>query len=531
MNGKYLLRTLGCKVNQYESQQIREILESQGLRPARPGESADLAVINSCAVTASASAKTRQATRRASQGGTTPTIVVGCGATADADRLARIPGVIGVWGHDQDLADQIRRHVVHQLSSRPVPEAAGARVAETDAATRVQAGENEEWMIAGVPAPGPGAVPTVGPDLPVLSSIAPASAYVNGNAAALNSQADPSPSAEGDGQPIHRFADHERAFLKIQDGCDAHCTYCIIPRLRPNLRSKSVADAVAEAKALVRAGHREIVLTGIYLGAFGRPTAIRKRFDDRRSPLAELVEAVAEVDGLVRLRLSSLEPGDVSDELLDVLATHDACVPHLHLPLQSGSPEILRRMNRQYDRADFLDMIERVRSALDRAAISTDILVGFPGETEQDFEQTVSTARQAGFCKIHAFPFSPRQQTAAARWTDRFVPGTVVRRRMERLRTVEAELARCFEEQCVGTIERVLIERSGRHLPADSGLLCGRSDRYFRVYFEADPGSRLRPGDIAWVRIHRVSPRRVHGTLLGAPSLDRPLRVLAGNEC
>ncbi|MCP4249143.1 MAG: radical SAM protein, partial [bacterium] len=393
MNRKYLLRTLGCKVNQYESQQIRELLESQGLRPARPGESVDLAVINSCAVTASASAKTRQATRRASQGGTTPTIVVGCGATADADRLARIPGVIGVWGHDRDLADQIRRHIVHQLSSRPVPEAAGVRVAKADAATRFRAGEDEEWMIAGVPAQVPWAVPTVGPDLPLLSSIAPPPADVNGDALRSSPVAAPRPPAELDVQPIHRFADHERAFLKIQDGCDAHCTYCIIPRLRPKLRSKSVEHAVAEAQALVRAGHREIVLTGIYLGAFGRPTAIRKRFDGSRSPLAELVEAVAEVDGLVRLRLSSLEPGDVSGELLHVLATHDACVPHLHLPLQAGSPRILRKMNRQYDRADFLDMIELVRSTLDRPAISTDILVGFPGETDDDFEQTLATAR------------------------------------------------------------------------------------------------------------------------------------------
>ncbi|MCP4250537.1 MAG: TRAM domain-containing protein, partial [bacterium] len=137
----------------------------------------------------------------------------------------------------------------------------------------------------------------------------------------------------------------------------------------------------------------------------------------------------------------------------------------------------------------------------------------------------------AGFCKIHSFPFSPRQQTAAARWTDQFVPGTVVRRRIDELRSVEAELARRFEQQCLDTVERVLVERRGGHLPADSGLLCGRCDRYFRVYFQADPGGRLRPGDIAWVRIDRVSPRRVHGTLLGAPSLDRPLPVLAGDGC
>jgi len=325
---------------------------------------------------------------------------------------------------------------------------------------------------------------------------------------------------------IHRFDDHERAFLKVQDGCDAFCTYCIIPRLRPRLDFKPIEAAVAEAQALVRAGHREIVLTGIYLGAYGRRTAVRRRFDEDRSLLADLVDAVAQVEGLVRLRLSSLEPGDVTDELLDVLAANDCCVPHLHLPLQSGSPRILRRMNRQYTVAEYLSMAERVKSALDRPAFTTDILAGFPGETEGDFEQTLSVARQVGFCKIHSFPFSPRTHTAAARWPREFVPPATIRNRLHRLRQLEQQTARKFQEQFVGCVERVLVERSRKSEAAS--LFHGRTDRYFEVHFEAGPAPRLRAGDVAFVRIDRVSPRRVHGTLAAVPAREVPLPVLCG---
>jgi threonylcarbamoyladenosine tRNA methylthiotransferase MtaB len=516
MSRKYLLRTLGCKVNQYESQQLREILESHGLRPARPSEVADLAVINSCAVTSSASAKTRQAVRRASSGGTIPTVVVGCGATADADRLRQISGVVGVWGHDQDLAQKVHDYIVHRLNLEPARDGAHAGAPGARSVSSGRDGRNDGWMSAGAPAAGERTEFADNPDSSVYHSIARRSGFVKLGWESAG--------------PIRRFDHHERAFLKIQDGCDAFCTYCIIPRLRPHLQSKPVESAVAEAEALVRAGHREIVLTGIYLGAYGRTTAVRRRFERDRCPLAELVDAVAGVEGLARLRLSSLEPGDVTDELLDVLAAHDCCVPHLHLPLQSGSPRVLRKMNRQYTVDDFLAMIHRVGGVLDRPAISTDILVGFAGEAEDDFERTLEVARQVGFCKIHAFPYSPRDKTAASRWKNELVDGRLVRERMECLQQVELETALRFREQFVGSVERVLVERS-RSDVRKVGQLClhGRTDRYFPVYFEVDAGSQLRSSDIVYVRIDRVSPERVHGTLVATPTLDLGLSVLSGH--
>ncbi len=516
MAWKYRLATLGCKVNQYESQQIRDVLASFAFRPARHGERADIAVVNTCAVTASASRKSRQAIRRVGDAGRTPVVVVGCGASADAERLRAIDGVEAVIGHDTDiplalatiLADRFARQQTDSL-----PDGSHVRNHEAE---RPDAVQEKVWMNPVEPrqrrrespsriADNPASAPIIPPVLPVVKTPDTLATH------------------------IHAFDGHQRAFLKVQDGCDAYCTYCIIPRLRANLRSKPVEVAVHEAIELVRHGHKEIIVTGIFLGAYGRDTAIRKRFGQGGSPLATLVSGLAGVPGLERLRLSSLEPGDVTEELLEVLASRSNCVPHLHLPLQSGSEAILRRMNRQYSREDFVDMLERVSRSLDRPAISTDIIVGFPGETEADFEASLEIARQAEFCKIHAFPFSPREQTAAARWQADFVPTALTRARLKQLAKLETEMSLQFRRRFVGLTERVLVETSH---PGDKdpfrALHSGRSDRYFRIHFEDDPDDALgtKEGDIVTVRIDRVTPGRTVGTLLRPESRDYPLPIL-----
>jgi len=516
MAWKYRLATLGCKVNQYESQQIRELLASHDFSPARHGERADIAVVNTCAVTASASRRNRQTIRRVSDAGRTPVVVVGCGASADTERLRAIDGVEAVIGHDADihralatlLADRFARQ---QTDSRPDHSSVRNHEAERPDAVR-----EKVWMNPIEPAPRRRESPSRTADNPVSTSIIPPLLPVVKTRDTLAT-------------PIHAFEGHQRAFLKVQDGCDAHCTYCIIPRLRANLRSKPVEVAVHEAGELVRHGHKEIIVTGIFLGAYGRETAVRKRFRPACSPLATLVEALASVPGLERLRLSSLEPGDVTEELLEVLASRTNCVPHLHLPLQSGSEAILRRMNRQYTRNDYLAMIERVSRSLDRPAISTDIIVGFPGETEADFEATLDIAGQAAFCKIHAFPFSPREGTAASRWQADFIPAAVAQARVKRLAKLETEMSLHFRRRFVGRTERVIVEASR---PGDDDscrpLLSGRSDRYFRVHFEDDPGDTpaAEEGDVVTVRVDRVTPGRTFGTLLRVEPGNYPLPVL-----
>jgi threonylcarbamoyladenosine tRNA methylthiotransferase MtaB len=519
MVGKYQISTLGCKVNQYESQRLREVLESLGMREAGPGDQPSLAVVNTCAVTVGASSKNRKLIRRLARGGQTSVVVVGCGASADGEQLRRLDGVTAVLGHNVDAPAELRRIAQQQvMGDRAAIPAHELRVVSDDRARPLALGDdvwmrprstNSDYRIEGSK--------DRRMSLQIVADAGPAVKTASTAAEPLLDR-------------IDGFAGHHRAFLKIQDGCDAHCTYCIIPQLRPNLRSKPVEAAVEEARALVRAGHREIILTGIFLGAFGRKTALRKRFTPGSTPLAGLVAALAKVDGLERLRLSSLEPGDVDDALLAVLASNRNCVPHLHLPLQSGSESILRRMNRQYARDDFLGMVDRVRAALDQPAITTDIIAGFPGETDGDFEATLDVARYCRFCKIHAFPFSPRPNTAAARWQKNFVPSSVTRERMDQLAAVERECSLTYRLSLVGRTERVIVEERvvrpvkpfvrGEHAARSSAgmsengsgaafLLRGRCDRYFEIHFGS---TRAEPGDLIDVRIDRVTPTRTHGT-------------------
>ncbi|MFQ5589779.1 MAG: MiaB/RimO family radical SAM methylthiotransferase [Phycisphaerae bacterium] len=513
MPGKYLLTTLGCKVNQYDSQRIRETLEALGWRPAQGGEKPDIAVVNTCAVTATASAKSRQLIRRIACGGDTPVYVVGCGAGADAERIRRIHGVHTILDHSVDIPAELEASLPglppfspNFIVSRPQPVVKlGLR--------RAARGELQTDHMSEHSATQP-------PRLPAVRE--------RSSVGQLRGR-------------IHRFAGHQRAFLKVQDGCDAFCTYCIVPRLRRELKSKPLDVALAEARALVRAGHTEIVVTGVYLGAYGRATALRRKMGKGGSPLSELVGALADVAGLERLRLSSLEPGDVDAQLLEVLASRRNCVPHLHLSLQSGSAKILRRMNRQYTPGQYVAMIDRARRALDQPAITTDVIVGFPGETEEDFRATLDLAAYACFSKIHAFPFSPREGTAAGRWSREFVHPSIVRERMRRLAEVESRCSYAYRQGLIGTSERVLVEgvdceprtpdskvghsSFGDGVPGRSAaydvqpaIASGRADRYFEVRVVAEGA---RPGDLVPVRIDRVTPTRTYGVLqrwLGARS-------------
>ena len=504
MVAKYRVVTLGCKVNQYETQQIRELLESLGLTPAQSAQPADYTVVNTCAVTATAARKSRQAIRRAARDGRATVLVVGCDASAEAERLRALPGVHTVLGHDVDIRSELHDLFVHQLKlGRPEPRSATPAAVPT-VAEHPTAHRDDGWMM---PVARLRPRPAKARQLchTTAQIMCPESADVKQTSALTGT--------------IERFDEHQRAFLKVQDGCDASCTYCVIPSLRPRLRSKPITVAVAEARRLVAAGHRELIVTGIFLGAYGRETARRHRLASAESPLASLVDALARVEGLTRLRLSSLEPGDVTAELLDVLAGHDACVPHLHLPLQSGSGDLLRRMNRQYSPADYLDMVELVQQRLDRVALTTDVIVGFPGETEPDFEATLDVVRRAGFLKIHAFPFSPRAGTPAARWTDRCIAPEEILTRMAELACLEREGSYALRRQLIGLPERVLLERQ---LEAGAGELrfMGRADRYFQV----EVATQSRPGDdqpelgaVVPVRIEWVTPSAT-GARVSAPA-------------
>jgi threonylcarbamoyladenosine tRNA methylthiotransferase MtaB len=288
--------------------------------------------------------------------------------------------------------------------------------------------------------------------------------------------------------PANDFAKQTRAFLKLQDGCDAYCTYCIIPKIRKNVCSITPKKALQHAKILIEAGHPEIVLTGIYLGAYGRNTTRRKKWQDtEKSPLTDFIEKLAKLKDLQRIRLSSLEPGDINEKMLQTLKNYPKLMPHLHLPLQSGSDNILKKMARQYRSSDFRQVIEKTRKTLDRPAITTDIIVGFPGETDQDFAQTLEMAEFAQFSKIHIFPFSPRQGTAAARMKPPVKP-QIVKKRTEKLAQLSEKLTKNYIKQFVGEKISIIIENEKKQI--------GRSERYFEVKITPNAPRQYKKGQL-----------------------------------
>lgn len=298
------------------------------------------------------------------------------------------------------------------------------------------------------------------------------------------------PCGSGDGPPLTSFGGHTRAFLKIQDGCDRFCSYCIVPSLRGPPRDKPLAAIVAEARALAGAGHAEIVVTGVNVG----------RWDRESGGLAAVLKALAGIDELSRIRLSSLHPEDLSSALLDVMASAPVFMPQIHLPLQSGSDDVLRRMNRGYDRGAFLAAVDRARAALDRPAFTTDVIVGFPGESDREFDDTLDLCRRVGFSRIHVFPFSVRPGTRAADIPGR-VPAQVIRRRSETLRKLGRALARKAAAEFNGEIVEVLCETRRR-----DGAWEGYDRRYFPVRFS---GPAMLKGRVARVRL-RATDFPVH---------------------
>lgn len=518
----FCLQTLGCKVNQYETEQVAALLRSRGLIETTPDQ-AELRIINSCSVTVQAASQSRQATRRMtrlpvisdaspapksslghpseqshdSQSARPRVLVMGCWATSDRPSAASLPGVDAVLTHQDDLSAELDRLLAAWGLSRHL-ECANEDLPHAFTFNRPPEATNEfGWMIKA----GSGAGESTS------GNKAKSALLVNENSQlryASNPRGANSLPLLGESQSARR-----RAFLKIQDGCDAHCTYCIIPKLRPTLFSKPPGEVVEEAQRLVEAGHVEIVLTGIFLGAYGQPTALRHRQAGGRSPLAYLVERICtEVRGLKRLRISSIEPGDLSDDLLATLISHEQIAPHFHIPLQSGCDRLLRRMNRQYRRDDFLRMVERVNSAFNRPALTTDIIVGFPGEGDAEFDQTVEVALRAGFIHIHAFPYSPRPGTAAARWQTDFIRGPVVNDRERVLQQLAQEQCLRFRTHLIGQIAEVIVER-GEQIIDGNAMVHGRSERYFPVHLNA---ADVTPGELVRVRIDRATDPHTFGS-------------------
>jgi threonylcarbamoyladenosine tRNA methylthiotransferase MtaB len=394
-------RTLGCKVNQVEGEQVVRELLDVGLDRVDEGL-ADVVIVHTCAVTGEADAKARKAVRRALSLSSRPIVVVtGCMAAVD-------PSALRALGERVVVEPDVRRVAL-----------AARRSARFDdigtAANGHPLGSADMW--------------------------APADATSSAQAAGARL---------GTGF-------HTRVMVKVQDGCDAFCTYCIVPLARGVPRSVPLEQVLAECSELVSAGAREIVLTGINVG----------RYEDGRDRLAELLAGVART-GIERIRLSSIEPGELRDETLAALSSIPAVCEHLHVPLQSGSDAVLQAMGRSYTTAEYAERIAAVRAALPDVAISTDVIAGFPGETEEQAEETLDFCRRAGFARLHVFRYSRRKGTRAAARPDQ-IPASEGARRAAALRTLDAEMRSTHALSAIGQVREVLIERmrlAGSERPA-----------------------------------------------------------------
>ncbi|WP_025028223.1 tRNA (N(6)-L-threonylcarbamoyladenosine(37)-C(2))-methylthiotransferase MtaB [Caldalkalibacillus mannanilyticus] len=275
---------------------------------------------------------------------------------------------------------------------------------------------------------------------------------------------------------VPEFTDRTRASLKIQEGCNNFCTFCIIPWARGLLRSRDPESVIAQANNLVASGYKEIVLTGIHTGGYGE--------DLEEYNLAKLLMDLEQVEGLERLRISSIEASQITDEVIEVLKHSTKVCRHLHVPLQAGDDSVLKRMRRKYTVAQFRERIEKVREVLPNFALTSDVIVGFPGETEEQFVNTYEFIREMLFAELHVFPYSKRTGTPAARMEDQ-VDEEAKNDRVHRLITLSDQLAKEYASQFEGEILEVIPESIYTEKP-DSGLVMGYTDNYLRVVFKGD---------------------------------------------
>lgn len=424
------LTTLGCKVNQYETQRILDSFESAGFAVVPFGVPSDVVVVNTCSVTGIAEGKSRYTVRRA-----------------------------------------------RRLSP-------GARIVVTGCAGQMALNQGADFLGADLLVPNPEKLDTYRRFAAAFPSLA----------ALAESRPAPRPPVKPEGRT--------RATVKVQDGCSARCSYCSIPYTRPGMRSRPAEEVLAEVRGLAEKGYLEVVLTGVLIGAYGPETGSGgPRFE-------ELVALLARESGIARVRISSIEMHQVTEPILELVG-QGLVAPHLHIPLQSGDDGVLRDMNRGYSRLGYLALCERVRRELPRTMLTTDLMVGFPTETEHAFRESLDAMERARFLKTHVFRFSPRPGTPAEQWGDP-VPDSV---KQERSRHMQEEGERIGADRVrgfLGQTVRVLVEGRVR----EQGLLEGTSDEYLTVRMAGSPTlSRT----FQWVRLDEERGGVAFGEVVSVP--------------
>lgn len=401
MGKTFSILTLGCKVNQYESEAMSELFESRGYRQVENDDFSDVYIVNTCTVTNLSDRKSRQFIRKSKKNNPNSVVaVVGCYSQVSPEEVKSIEGVDVVVGTTD------RNRIVDLIE---------------------ESKKNNEKI-------------NIVKDLKNVREFANTTNFDSNN--------------------------RTRAYMKVQDGCNRFCTYCIIPFARGPIRSRTIEDSVREARTLADRGFKEIVLTGIHIGSFGMDLG------DMR--LIDLIEAIAEVDGIERIRLSSVEPLIITDDFMERAVKTGKLCDHFHLSLQSGSNNILKAMNRRYTREDYIEKANIIRKYMPHAGLTTDIIVGFPGESQEDFEDSMKIVKEVGFSRIHVFKYSKRKNTRAAVMKNQ-IDGNVKKERSEKLIALGEEYQEIFERENMKTTQSVLFEE--KH----DGVYYGYTTNYIRV--------------------------------------------------
>ena len=374
--------SLGCKVNTYESEYIRNILEKRGYEIKDFSDKCDIYIINTCTVTNTSDTKSSKMLRRARKENP-DAIIVAMGCFIESNKDNPIPGIdIVIGNRDKDK----------------VPDLIDEYLKNKERIIRLYKGRTDIF----------------------------------------------------EDMYITNFPGRTRAFVKIQDGCDNFCSYCIIPFVRGKCRSKDKDKVIEEITALVNNGYKEVVLTGIHTGSYGRDLDIS---------FADLLNEIIKIKGLRRLRISSIEATELNEDVLNILKNSNIIVDHLHIPLQAGSNEILKSMNRKYDLKYFEDKIAEIRSIRPDISITTDIIVGFPGETEELFKETLNTVKRINFSKVHVFPYSERKGTKSERLPNK-IAANIKKDYVKRLIELSKELEIEYASKFIGKELEILVEQT-----------------------------------------------------------------------
>lgn len=431
---KVAFYTLGCKVNQYETEAMIESFETAGYETVDYEEYADVYIINTCTVTNMGDRKSRQITRRALDSNPDAFIaVVGCYSQVSPDKVIEIPGVKLVVGTNE------RAKIVELVE---------------------YAIEKEEK---------------------------------------INMVSDIMEVREFEEMSIKNYKSRTRAFLKIQEGCDQYCSYCIIPYARGHIRSRKPESILEEVKLLAENGFREIVLTGIHVASYGR--------DLGDTSLIDIIEQVHQVAGIERIRMSSVEPKTLNDDFIARLSKLDKICRHFHLSLQSGCDATLKRMNRKYTTEEYLTVVNKLRSVFPEVAITTDLIVGFPGETEEEFQSTVEFVKKIDFSGMHIFKFSPREGTPAAAHKAQ-IPPPVKEQRSKLITAIAAESEEGFKKKFLNQKMQVLFEQKAWE---EGNFYEGLTDNYIRVIAESTEDIK---GKLLPVELKELKDNYVEGKIV-----------------